>query len=266
MTQEVAYNTLLVRRRAELHRRVAAAMEKVLGDQLADFTPALAHHYLLGEDPEKAAAYSWKAAQSAIAIHAHVEAIRLAEQALELYEKLGKVAGAVDASYLIGRVRRYRGETDLALGAYERALGLLETSGAGAPEIARLIATMAELCTRWDAKHSDLAGLIAKGLASPGVSATGSLAARLFGSRNDHPTEESLRTQEALAISLRLLRGLAHLDAVGTRSATGARFAHAAHRRRSPAESLQTRRDHRRPTMVSQAALVRATCERSSTP
>ncbi|MBI2325417.1 MAG: AAA family ATPase, partial [Chloroflexi bacterium] len=55
VTQEVAYNTLLVRRRAELHRRVAGAMERVLGEQLREFYPALAHHYLLGEVPEKAA-------------------------------------------------------------------------------------------------------------------------------------------------------------------------------------------------------------------
>jgi predicted ATPase len=52
VTQEVAYNTLLVRRRADLHRKVAGAMESVLGDQLREFYPALAHHYLLGEVPE----------------------------------------------------------------------------------------------------------------------------------------------------------------------------------------------------------------------
>ena len=273
LTQEVAYNTLLVRRRAELHRRVAAAMEKVLGDQLGDFTPALAHHYLLGEDSEKAAAYSWKAAQSAIAIHAHVEAIRLAEQALELYEKLGNVAGAVDASYLVGRVRRYRGETDLALGAYQRALALLETSGAGAAEIARLIATMAELCTRWDAKHPDLAGLIAKGLALAGPEPSRDrarlLAARAFFPRRqpkatDPDWEESLRTaEEALAIAeeLGLLREVSLcLDAVGYAQRELGRFrdALAAHRRRIPvAESLQDSDEiidaH---TMVSQAALV----------
>ncbi|HLQ05979.1 MAG TPA: adenylate/guanylate cyclase domain-containing protein, partial [Verrucomicrobiae bacterium] len=48
VVQEVAYNTLLVRRRAELHRRVALAYEKVIGEsELREFYPALAHHYLL---------------------------------------------------------------------------------------------------------------------------------------------------------------------------------------------------------------------------
>src|SRR5205823_11295426 len=69
VVQEVAYNTLLVRRRIELHRRVAAAYEAVLGQELKEFYPALAHHYLIGEVPEKAAEYSWKSAQRATAIH-----------------------------------------------------------------------------------------------------------------------------------------------------------------------------------------------------
>src|SRR5204863_1547040 len=88
VVQEVAYNTLLVRRRIELHRRVAAAFETVMGEGVKDFLPALAHHFLLGDVPEKAADYSWRAAERATAIHAYVEAVRLAEQALELYEKL----------------------------------------------------------------------------------------------------------------------------------------------------------------------------------
>ena len=55
VTQEVAYNTLLVRRRTELHRRVALSIENVLANEIRDFYPALAHHYLLGEVPDKAA-------------------------------------------------------------------------------------------------------------------------------------------------------------------------------------------------------------------
>src|SRR5439155_3522244 len=75
VVQEVAYNTLLVRRRVELHRRVAVAYETVLGEGVEDFLPALAHHYLLGDVPDNAAEFSWKAAEVAPAIHANVEAV-----------------------------------------------------------------------------------------------------------------------------------------------------------------------------------------------
>ncbi|HYK98913.1 MAG TPA: adenylate/guanylate cyclase domain-containing protein [Candidatus Acidoferrales bacterium] len=165
VVQEVAYNTLLVRRRAELHRRVATAYETVMGDnELRDFYPALAHHYLLGDVPDKAVEYAWKAAQRATAIHAYVEALRFAEQALELYESLHRVDQAADALYLIARIRRFRGENDGALAAYERALQLLEERDPNAPAVGTVIAHMAELCTRWEAKHADLPGLIERGL------------------------------------------------------------------------------------------------------
>src|SRR5438874_1076799 len=228
VVQEVAYNTLLMRRRIELHRRVAIAYETVLGDAVRDFLPALAHHYLLGEVPEKAAEYSWKAAERATAIHAHIEALHLAEQALELYEKLGKPTEAIRALYLIARVRRFRGENDAALTAYERALATLEGSDPSSPDVATVLAHLAELCTRWEAKHPDLEGLIARGLAVVDGRRNREkvllLAARSFMSRKKaKPTDEdwdgSLATpKEALAIAeeLGLLREVSLcLDAVG---------------------------------------------------
>src|SRR5256886_3252571 len=228
VVQEVAYNTLLVRRRVELHRRVAVAYEKVLGEGVRDFLPALAHHYLLGDVPEKAAEYSWKAAERATAIHAHVEALQLAEQALELYEKLDRFTDAIKALYLIARVRRFRGENDAALSAYERALAMLEERDPKNPEVGNVIAQMAELCTRWDAKYPDLEGLVARGLAIVNGQRNRQkillLAAKSFMGRKrpqatDADWEEALATaKEALAIAeeLGLLREVSLcLDAVG---------------------------------------------------
>src|SRR5207249_1908263 len=228
VVQEVAYNTLLVRRRIELHRRVAIAYETVLGECIRDFLPALAHHYLLGDVPDKAAEYSWKAAERATAIHAHVEALQLAEQSLELYEKLDRFNDAIKALFLIARVRRYRGENDAALSAYERALAMLEDRDPKNPEVGNVIAHMAELCTRWDAKYPDLEGLVARGLAIVNGQRNRQkvllLAAKSFMSRkrpkpSDADWEESLATaKEALAIAeeLGLLREVSLcLDAVG---------------------------------------------------
>ena len=256
VTQEVAYNTLLVRRRTELHRRVALSIENVLANDIRDFYPALAHHYLLGEVPDKAAQYSWKAAQRAMNIHAHVEALRFAEQAVELYEKLGDIDHAVEALYLVARVRRYHGEGDAALGAYERARVLLEARPEpNSFEIATVYAHMAELTTRWEARHPDLEGLIARGLAlvgdEPSPERVRLLAARAFAPRRlaratDADWEEALRTaEEALAIAeeLGLLREVSLcLDAVGYAYRALGRFrdAYSANQRRIPiAQSLQ---------------------------
>ena len=273
VTQEVAYNTLLVRRRVELHRRVAAAMEKVHADQLPDFYPALAHHYLVGELQEKAAEFSWKAAQAALAIHAHLEALRFAEQTLELTQKSGDVSLARDAVYLVGRVRRYRGEMDLALATYQIGLELLESSGAERAQVARMIATMAELCTRWDATHPNLGALIEKGLALAGADPSQNrvrlLAAKAFEPRRqevatDQDWEASLATaQEALGVAeeLGLLREVSLcLDAVGFAQRELGRFtaAYASHRRRLPIAQLLQDSDEiiDAHTMVSEAAIV----------
>ena len=274
VVQEVAYNTLLVRRRAELHRRVATAYETVMGEnELREFYPALAHHYLLGDVADKAVDYSWKAAQRATAIHAYVEALRFAEQALEIDEKLARIDQAVEALYLIARVRRYRGENDGALAAYERALALLEQRDPNAPEIATILAHMAELCTRWDAKHPDLQGVIDRGLrlveGKRNREKVLLLAAKSFMARKmPRPTaadwESSLAiAKEALAIAeeLGLLREVSLcLDAVGYAYGELGNFreSYAHNQRRLPiAKSLQDNDElidaH---TMVAVASLV----------
>src|SRR5207237_370758 len=125
-------------------------------------------------------------------------------------------------------VRRVRGENDAALSAYERALAMPEARDPSSNEVATVIAHMAELCTRWDAKHPDLEGLIARGLAVVDGRRNREkvllLAARSFMSRKKaKPTDEdwegSLATaKEALAIAeeLGLLREVSLcLDAVG---------------------------------------------------
>jgi len=255
VTQEVAYNTLLVRRRVELHRKVAAAMEAVLEEQLPDFYPALAHHYLVGEEPQKAADYSWKAARRALTVHAHVEALRLAEQTFELREKLGDAKGATDALFVAARVRRYRGENDLAMAHLRRALDLLDAKEASGLDIAWVIAAMTELSTRWDAKLPDLHELIERGLRLAGPEPTRArarlLTAKAFAPRKeaavtDADWEASLRTaNEALSIAeeLGLLREVsASLDAVGfgLRELGRYREAYETHQRRLPiAQSLQ---------------------------
>ena len=255
VVQEVAYNTLLMRRRIELHRRVAAAFETVMGEGVKDFLPALAHHFLLGDVPEKAADYSWRAAERATAIHAYVEALRFAEQALELYEKQDRPDDAVKALYLIARVRRYRGENDAALLAYERALTILEGRDPRSKDVATVLAHIAELCTRWDAKHPDLDAIIERGLAIVGNERSRLrvllLAARAFRPRltpkpTDAEWEAALATaQDALAIAedLGLLREVSLcLDAVGFahRELGHFREAYAHNQRRIPiAQSLQ---------------------------
>jgi len=57
LIQEVAYNTILVNKRKELHALIAGAIEQLYGDRLDEFYELLAFHYEKAEQWDKAAEY-----------------------------------------------------------------------------------------------------------------------------------------------------------------------------------------------------------------
>jgi tetratricopeptide (TPR) repeat protein len=89
LTQEAAYNSLLVRRRREFHGRAGQALETLYADRLDEFAPTLAHHFWQAEDWERAAAYALRAGDTALKIYALREAIRQYDRALEALDKAG---------------------------------------------------------------------------------------------------------------------------------------------------------------------------------
>jgi len=56
LTQEVAYNSVLIERRKQLHERAGQALESMFAGQLDDHLEELAHHYSRSDDVETAAA------------------------------------------------------------------------------------------------------------------------------------------------------------------------------------------------------------------
>ena len=88
LTQEAAYNLLLIKRRKELHRRAGAVLEQVYGERLDDFVPVLAHHFWLGEDWGRAAEYSMRAGDQAMKVYALSEALDHYERACQALDKL----------------------------------------------------------------------------------------------------------------------------------------------------------------------------------
>jgi len=57
LIQEVAYNSLLIKRRKEIHERIGKAIEDIYADRLEEFYEMLAHHYSKAENWEKAYSY-----------------------------------------------------------------------------------------------------------------------------------------------------------------------------------------------------------------
>ena len=98
LTHDVAYSTLLAERRRVLHRVVAAAVEELYADRLAEHYETLAHHYFEGGDWEKALDYLTQAGAKAVAAFANQDALDYYARALEVCEKLGDATLATGAS------------------------------------------------------------------------------------------------------------------------------------------------------------------------
>jgi class 3 adenylate cyclase/tetratricopeptide (TPR) repeat protein len=98
LTHEVAYNSLLMQRRKELHRLIALAIEDLYADRLTEQYEVLAYHFAKGEEWRKALDYLLKAAEKAAKAFATREALGLYDQALEVAGQLGT---AVDVNTLM---------------------------------------------------------------------------------------------------------------------------------------------------------------------
>jgi len=86
LTQEAAYEALLIRRRKELHRRAGEVLEELFQgrDELAS---VLAYHFRLGEEWQRAASYEMRAGEQALKVYALREALEHYENAYRALTK-----------------------------------------------------------------------------------------------------------------------------------------------------------------------------------
>lgn len=74
LTQEVAYESLLLPQRRDLHARVGTALEQLVADRLSEFHAVLGGHFLRGEVWDKASEHFMRAGDAAKRLHAYAEA------------------------------------------------------------------------------------------------------------------------------------------------------------------------------------------------
>ncbi|NIS60249.1 MAG: guanylate cyclase, partial [Proteobacteria bacterium] len=88
LTQEVAYNSLLLKRRKEIHEEIGKAIEALSPDRLEEHYELLAYHYGHSANTDKAVEYLDLANQKAIRINAMEEAKAYFDEAMELLDTL----------------------------------------------------------------------------------------------------------------------------------------------------------------------------------
>lgn len=131
LVQDAAYESMLRRRRRQVHERVAEVIREQF-PEMAELEPEiLSHHLEAGGHPEEAAGYRCSAGKRALERSAYIEAIRHLERGLTLIEGLAqrKVPRPVELELL------------LSLG-----LGLIATQGYAAERVASTYARAMSVC------------------------------------------------------------------------------------------------------------------------
>ena len=132
LTQEVAYNSLLLKRRKEIHERIGRAIEILYPDRLEEFYEMLAYHYSKSGHLEKAAGFLKLSGSKAMRNNSLWEAFRFFREALGSLEQLPdndeNKAGRVELFLLLVSPIRM-------LGFPEGSLDLLQAGDALAREV-----------------------------------------------------------------------------------------------------------------------------------
>ena len=93
LTQDVAYDSLLSRRRRDLHLDAARALEALYAGRMDEMTATLAHHYVRTDVIEEAVTWLIRAAERAARVYANAEAILHLDLARRRLERLPEGPG-----------------------------------------------------------------------------------------------------------------------------------------------------------------------------
>ena len=88
LTQEVAYNSLLVNRRKEYHEKIGVAIEELYTERLEEFYEMLAYHYSKSDNHEKAYTYFRLSGNKSLKKHSPWEALHHYKEAVNALKEL----------------------------------------------------------------------------------------------------------------------------------------------------------------------------------
>jgi predicted ATPase/class 3 adenylate cyclase len=136
LLRDVAYETVLLKARAELHGRVARWLEDHAGDRLDEYLSVIAEHYVQAGDRLRAAELLEQSGQAAVRVGVMLPGRRALERALALREAASDLEGPADtrAAFALGEACRRLGDYPAAGAALERGLAGARAAGDRAAE------------------------------------------------------------------------------------------------------------------------------------
>jgi tetratricopeptide (TPR) repeat protein len=132
LIRDAAYETILLKHREKLHRKVGEAIENIFHDQIEKFYGLLSYHFAKAAQWNKAQKYLIKAGDQANRIASDSEALSHYKKAMSAHEKSfgDKIDDFEKAVYQrkLGEIYFRRGEHDKAIVSFKQAFTLLGIS------------------------------------------------------------------------------------------------------------------------------------------
>ena len=141
LTQEAAYNTILLKQRRDFHRQVGDAIEVLFSDQLEIMSTTLAHHFEQAQAYKKAFHYRIQAGNEAYRLYAMPLAIDHYRTAIKYLSHTEADREAIKLLFSrLGRAHELNSDFEAALQVYERMDEFGKTYEDRSLELASLVA------------------------------------------------------------------------------------------------------------------------------
>ena len=134
ITHDVAYHSLLMARRKQLHGRVAEAIEMLFPNRLDEFSATLGYHFERAESPEKATHYLRRAAERAQATFANAEALGFYQSALRQAELLLVSSADKGLKNITAQIQESMGDIEHLTAQEQRARATYESALRSVPQ------------------------------------------------------------------------------------------------------------------------------------
>ena len=140
LIQEAAYESILLKKRIELHRQIGEIMEELHRDRIEEFAPLLAHHFYAAQDV-RSLKYNIMAGEKAARLYANAEAATHFSRALEFAMRNDGDLQQIRVLFSeLGRVLELAGRYEQALKTYNELQEFGRKRGDRSIEMAALMA------------------------------------------------------------------------------------------------------------------------------
>ncbi len=140
LIQEAAYDSILIKKRVELHRRIGETLEELHANRIEEFAPLIAYHFYAAQDG-RSLKYDLLAGEKSARLYANAEAATHFSRALEVAKRTKVESELIINLYTqIGSVLELSGRFEAALAIYEEMQAFGHEYGYRSTEMKALMA------------------------------------------------------------------------------------------------------------------------------